>query len=562
MSTELTPIIEAILRAIAVDEIYLWTYTCDGKQYQILQINRLSNTAIRCIDPLGAINKIIKKHPDLYVKVNFTQEIQKQLDQGSGRTSLIYQSENRIYRNPAQEIPLVLPPYTPADIIEKTRSYIEKEKSKIRSFIDGHFFYLDSNNHAHAAFMLHQAIELSLKTAENLLLNNDRKSHSLRGNIGYLKPFDSRLAKLIDSEEEKKALEKIDEAYLGYRYNQDYAIDKNLLETAYQIAINALNWIYDYSNLLFEEIREKLSSKETQFGETEKSKNNTVIYNKNQYNTNYRDLILNTLELYCTPSLVACFGYHSDQHKHNSLLQNNKEDQITHAYYLFIAYDSLNTDLANLQQQTMDLLPKNVSLTLVTEEITHFIKKLSKGHPFFLSLMKVGDIWFQNAIIENINPDSIVAPQLDLDYARQQWRNRYNNARCIYNAFEDNWLFCVEGGYYSLSQVLEQTCLGVINTILQYKPQTVGLPFLMNLCRLIVPEAHATFCLNNSDHVKLFKEIIKAQQEFRYNANYKGDPFAIIRLQELTKLFIERCNQEMEDYFGKISSAIQVEKIE
>ncbi|ULT28761.1 hypothetical protein KUH03_21210 [Sphingobacterium sp. E70] len=210
----------------------------------------------------------------------------------------------------------------------------------------------------------------------------------------------------------------------------------------------------------------------------------------------------------------------------------------------------------------MDLLPKNVSLTFVTEETTHFIKKLSKGHPFFLSLMKVGDIWFQNAVIENTNPDSIVAPQLDLDYARQQWRNRYNNARCIYNAFEDNWLFCIEGGYHALSQVLEQICLGVISTVLQYKPQTVGLHFLMNLCRLIVPEAHATFCLNNSDHVKLFKEIIKAQQEFRYNANYKGDPFAIIRLQQLTKLFIERCNKEMEDYFGKIASAIQVEKIE
>jgi len=562
MNTELTPIIEAILRAIAVDEIYLWPFDHDGKKYQMLQINRLSNTAIRCIDPLGAINKIIKNHPDLYVKIHFTHEVQKKLDQGLGRTYLIYQSENRIYKNPAQEIPLVLPQYTAAEIIEKTRSYIDQEKSKIRSFIDGHFFYLDSKNHAHAAFMLHQAIELSLKTAENLLLNNDRKSHSLRGTIGYLKTFDSKLAKLIDSEDEKKALEKIDNAYIGYRYNQDYTIDESLLETAYQIAINALNWIYDYSNLLFEEIREQLSPKQIQHRKVEKFKNDIAIYNKYHCNSSYRDLILNILELYCTPSLVACFGYHSDQHKYNSLLQNNKEDQITHVYYLFITYDSLNTDLANLQQQTMDLLPKNVSLTLVTEETAHFIKKLSKGHPFFLSLMKVGDIWFQNATIENLALDSIAVPQLDLEYARKQWDSRYNNARCLYIAYEEGWPSGVEAVYYTLSQALEQICLGVINTILQYKPQTVGLPFLMNLCRLIVPEAHATFCLNNTDHIKLFKEIIKAQQQFRYNANYKGDPFAIIRLQELTKLFIERCNQEMEDYFEKISSAIQVEKIE
>lgn len=554
MSTELTPIIEDIILTVAVDEIYQWTYSHDGKKYQMLQINLSPSSSIRFDTVRSRIYKAIGNYPNLYFNVHFPREIQKKINQGLGRTYLICQTDNRIYKNSAQETPLQLPNDSAEKVIEKTNVYISKETAKIRSFIDGYNFYLEHRDHAHAAFMLHQAIELSFRTAENLLISDEKKSHSLKGNINYLKTFDSKLGKLAGTEETKRALNKIEKAYIEYRYNQDYTIDESLLETAYQITINALNWIYDYSNILFKEIREQLSPKQTKYRRIEKFKNNIAIYNKNHCNSNYRDLILNTLELYCTPSLVACFGYHSDRHQYNSLLQNDKGDQITHTYYLFIAYDNLNTDLANLQQQTMALLPKNVSLTLVTEGTTHFIKKLSKGHPFFLSLIKVGDIWFRNAIVENINPDSIVVPQLDLDYARQQWRNRYNNARCLYYAFEEDWSFGVEGVYHSLSQVLEQTCLGVINTILQYKPQTVGLPFLMNLCRLIVPEAHATFCLNNSDHVKLFKEIIKAQQEFRYNANYKGDPFAIIRLQELTKLFIERCNQEMEDYFGKISS--------
>lgn len=554
MNTELTQIIEDIILTVAVDEIYQWTYTHDGKKYQMLQINLSSNSATRFDKARSLISKAIGNYPDLYFNIHFPREIQKKINQGLGRIYLICQSKNRIYKNSAQETSLQLPNDSAEKAIEKTNVYINKETSKIRSFIDGYNFYLEHRDHSHAAFMLHQAIELSLRTAENLLISDEKKSHSLKGNINYLKTFDSKLGKLADTAETKRALNKIEKAYIEYRYNQDYTIDESLLEIAYQIAINALNWIYDYTNILFEEIRKELRPKQIQHNEIEKFKNNTVIYNKYQCNNNYRDLILNMLELYCTPSLVACFGYHSDRHKYNSLLQNNKEDQITHAYYLFVAYDTLTVEVTNLQQRTMDLLPKNVSLTLVTEETTHFIKKLSKGHPFFLSIMKVGDNWFQNAVIENIKPDSIVAPQLDLDYARQQWHNRYNNARCLYYAFEEDWSFGVEAVYHSLSQALEQTCLGVINTTLQYKPQTVGLPFLMNLCRLIVPEAHATFCLNNSDHAKLFKEIIKAQQEFRYNANYKGDPSAIIRLQELTKLFIERCNSEMEDYFGKIVS--------
>src|SRR5690606_37668633 len=160
MNTELTPIIDTILRTIAVDEIYQWTYAHDGKKYQILQINILSSAGIRGGDPLGLVNKIIKNYPSVYAKVNFTQEVQKKLNQGLGRTYLIYQSQNRVYRNPAQEIPLVFPEYTAAEIIEKTRSYIDKEKSKIRSFIDGYNFYQQHKSHAHAAFMLHQAIEL------------------------------------------------------------------------------------------------------------------------------------------------------------------------------------------------------------------------------------------------------------------------------------------------------------------------------------------------------------------------------------------------------------------
>jgi len=41
MNTDINPIIEAILRAVAVDEIYQWTFDHDGKKYQMLQVNIL-----------------------------------------------------------------------------------------------------------------------------------------------------------------------------------------------------------------------------------------------------------------------------------------------------------------------------------------------------------------------------------------------------------------------------------------------------------------------------------------------------------------------------------------
>ncbi|WP_411972471.1 HEPN domain-containing protein [Sphingobacterium sp. Lzh-3] len=563
MNTDINPIIEAILRAVAVDEIYHWTFDHDGKKYQMLQVNLTSNAGIRFSDANSLINKTVGSYPNVYINVNFTHEIQQKINQGLGRAYLICQPENRIYQNPVQDIPLVLPNNKSDEVIEKTRTYIDKEKGKIRSFIDGYNFYFEHKNYAHAAFMLHQALELAFRTAENILVVEDKKSHSLKNHINYLKAFDDRLGTLADNMENKQALEKINKAYIDYRYHFDYFIDEDVLETAYQIAINTLNWIYDYSNLLFEEIKSKLNPVPVANNEVENCKNNNEIYKQNYCNANYRDLILNAIERYCTPALVVCFGYDSDHHHYQNALRRAKNDCITHNYYIFVVYDTLNAEINNLPQLITDLLPNNVSLTLALENTTTFSKQLSKGHPFFLSLLKAGDIWFQNPSIANIDLESIVAPQLDLEYVHQQWKTRYNNARTLYLPYEEDWSsISIEATYYMLSQALEQVCLGVINSVIQYKPQRVNLTFLMTLCKLIVPDAYATFCLDHEEHFAAFKNITEAQQQFRYNANYKGDPLTILRLQELTKTFIEKCNNEMEIYFEKISSQQLVEQVE
>ncbi|WP_312716795.1 HEPN domain-containing protein [Sphingobacterium multivorum] len=562
MNTDINPIIEAILRSVAVDEIYQWTFDHDDKKYQMLQVNLTSNAGIRFSDANSLINKTVGSYPNVYINVNFTHEIQQKVDQGLGRAYLICQPENRIYQNPVQEIPLVLPNNKSDEVIEKTRTYIEKEKSKIRSFIDGYNFYFEHKNYAHAAFMLHQALELAFRTSENILVVEDKKSHSLKNHINYLRAFDDRLGTLADNNEKKQALEKINKAYIDYRYHFDYFIDEDVLETAYQIAINTLNWIYDYSNLLYEEIRVKLTILPSCNKEIENYKTKNDIYKQTYCNSNYRDLILNAIECYCTPTLVACFGYRSDYYKYHNALQRTKNDRITHAYYIFVAYDTLNAELNNLPQLITDMLPNNVSLTFALENSSAFSKQLSKGHPFFLSLLKAGDIWLQNTSIANIDRESIVAPQLNLDYVRQKWKTRFNNACCLFYAFEEGWSFGVEAVYYTLSQVLEQICLGVVNSVLQYKPQRVNLTFLMQLCKLIVPDAYFIFCLDHQDQLNAFKNITEAQQEFRYNANYKGNPLTIIELQKRTKTFIERCNQEMESYFEKISSQQLVEQVE
>ncbi|MFD1769115.1 HEPN domain-containing protein [Sphingobacterium suaedae] len=552
MNKELAPLVDAILNVVVVDEIYQWIYARDGKKYQMLHIHLPPQAGLRFVDARELVESAVGSHPNLHVTVHFTHEVQKRLDEGLSRVHLICRVENRIYQNPVRSQPLALRRNTVDDIVEKGVQYMEAEKTKIQSFVDGYTFFRESKNFGHAAFMLHQAIELALRTAENLLRGDALKSHSLKNNIDYLRTFDSKLGKLADKPEERRALEKIDAAYVDYRYGQDFVIEEGLLTVASQIAQQALHWLETYQACLHAEVSYHLDPQQIQERRVLHFKNTAAARDKNQQTGSYQDLILNALEVYCTPALVVCVGYNTGHFRQNNLMQNLKHEQVSHAYYLFVAYEDMNPAPMELSSLVMGLLPVNVSITLILEETNYFIQALRKGHPFFMSLMKAGDMWFQQSAIASVALDEIKRPSLQVSYVREQWHNRYNRACCLHAVYKAGWSCSVEAMYYTLSQALEQTCLGVINTVLQYKPNTFGLNFLIGLCRLVVPEACATFCLDNAEQRKLFRKIVDAQQQFKYNANYQADPLAVGRVQEMIHIFMQTCHMEMERFLQEV----------
>lgn len=116
-------------------------------------------------------------------------------------------------------------------VTEKTLSHIQKdferEREKIMAFWDGATFFIEKNNLSHAAYMLHQYLELWFRYAALFIMGKERKSHSIKEQQTYIKSFAPELGSLfnIQVDEEQLLLKLLDSAYICTRYENNYYIN-------------------------------------------------------------------------------------------------------------------------------------------------------------------------------------------------------------------------------------------------------------------------------------------------------------------------------------------------
>jgi HEPN domain-containing protein len=103
---------------------------------------------------------------------------------------------------------------------------------KISLFKDGATFYYNKENYAHAAFMLHQVIELSLTALEILFLRKRIRSHCIKLHLSYIEIEipDLNLAFPTYTEDELTLLRLLDKAYINVRYKKAYSIERKQIE--------------------------------------------------------------------------------------------------------------------------------------------------------------------------------------------------------------------------------------------------------------------------------------------------------------------------------------------
>ncbi len=132
-----------------------------------------------------------------------------------------------IFKNADKEID-VFHRYSPEEnILINTSSSFQHELKKMHVFMEGATFFLEKENYPHAAFMLHQNIELWFRTVELFIMGKERKCHSIKEHQTYIKLYVPELGSLFKTEieEELSLLRLLDEAYITTRYQNNYHIN-------------------------------------------------------------------------------------------------------------------------------------------------------------------------------------------------------------------------------------------------------------------------------------------------------------------------------------------------
>ncbi|MFI1770705.1 HEPN domain-containing protein, partial [Thalassobellus citreus] len=146
-----------------------------------------------------------------------------------------------VFHNPDDELDSFHEHHIPEKTLNNMQSTFEKECHKMTVFLEGATFFIENKNLSHAAYMLHQHIELWFRFVALFIMGKERKSHSIKELQTYVKAFASELGKLFNTqiEEEQNLLKLLDDAYITTRYKNNYHINleqiHKILEKAHKM---------------------------------------------------------------------------------------------------------------------------------------------------------------------------------------------------------------------------------------------------------------------------------------------------------------------------------------
>lgn len=547
MNTELEKHFETIFNYFIVDEIFLWTYNRNGIAQTIVQVHthnkqRSSTLRERC-------ERALRPTEGYHFSFYNTKEVQSRINDGLGRLHLNCQPKKRIYVNPEPINTIILPDLSIEQLLEQTRDYIKREKDKIIAFMEGYNLYYSKENYPNAAFMLHQTLEISLRVAQKLLLGVEERSHSLKQNIDFFRPYDTILSTLISNKEEEQAINRLTESYTGSRYKNNFTMELEKIEFCKTIADRILLWIADYERELLQEIEEKLSPIQALHQETDIIKTKTAMKKSTNINNNHRDLIHNALETYGQVHGLYCFAYVTHQDSMCNLLNVQQSHHEIHHYYLFAIMSNQNRPIMDLQNCVMQLLPEKIKVTLIQETPEQVEKKLKKEDVFRINLLKASECWYRDRdYIKNLGHLEIQT--IDWLKLENQWKNHQKKARDL-KFLPDEYAYEVEyeATIFLLALSLEQICLGLLNTHLRYAPRSTNLNYMMDLCQAFYPNLCSVFVRNNKHNQIHFSALVKAQGQYKYSDYLFGGVTEIEILNKNITQFSKDTDYFMTDYF-------------
>ncbi|MFD0834821.1 HEPN domain-containing protein [Mariniflexile aquimaris] len=284
--------------------------------------------------------------------------------------------DNLIFQNSDVELDNFNEYYVTEKTLNNIQSNFEKERDKIAAFLDGATFFIEKNNLSHAAYMLHQYIELWFRYVALFTMGKERKSHSIKELQTYIKTFIPELGNLFNTEieEEQHLLKLLDDAYITTRYENNYHIN---LEQIHKILEKA-NKIESIATLLFKNKLDACKKQESNQDEVNVPKNQCIQQNDTELSNFIKSLStkdFSTLKPYPYKKGLYTLGIVTEGYLETSfMISNLLKVCILAMEYEYVPTRSIPDPLHNVKEvlgYALDLIPhEEMELLDVLRDLT------------------------------------------------------------------------------------------------------------------------------------------------------------------------------------------------
>lgn len=517
---------------VEVDKIYCIKYQNGTVEMYHLIIIVGHNTARKFPELKPFIEMVTLRHSGISYTLLTNSNITALIKAGHLYYSGVCTYENLLFNNPKSKALPVIIPSEYKDWQNRAYQQYKLLLENTNQFSEGAGFYLADGNNKSAAFMLHQAFELTYRALESSVIGKEKRTHSLTHHQDYIKEYLPQIGEVFptDTDENILILRSVNRAYNDVRYESDYSIKDEYLPILSQRAADLKTEIEKYfQDLLSSELKEPiadLSSDRALKPEVvieEKTKrpriktSSAITLSKG---SNPLETAINFIVEHAEAQKVYLFAKEVRDTSRMNLFNPALNGKKSLEHYGLLVISPLKYPYeANLQYRVNEL-DENIVITLLIHHPTEVLKYLNRNNPFFSKVVTKENLLYSK---EPETTECKVIPE-NTSYWRKaevsamHRLSRANELKIAANTLADDNQQELSVSLSLISQSIEQVCLGLINIAIGYTPNSTKISHLINICGFIWPEGKK-FLHNGLDYDEvLYKILCGSISALRYTA--------------------------------------------
>jgi hypothetical protein len=199
-----------------------------------------------------------------------------------------------------------------------------------------------------------------------------------------------------------------------------------------------------------------------------------------------------TIIQYVNPVAVWCFGFGKKTESNSNALfpTRDTKSKALHFYLLAFAQDIPANATADISNIIYDKSQGKAKVTLLLHSVLSFKKAFGNQEHFFLGIINEGLLVYSQKLLYKTYP---VLPSRNYGDSQKYWLGRSATAQALSQSVTQ----MDEGNdtlkHSMLHIAVEQTCLGLIQIFLGYRPNHFALEYLFSICKLFTPLTTETF---------------------------------------------------------------------